>query len=84
MARRNGSFNSGQYSFHSTFYCGLCNEVKPILLAEFCKQNYITPNMIHTMLRKKWLLGLKFKNRMYVNWNPELEAEAKEALFHTR
>lgn len=65
-----GRFNAGKYSYLSLRYCTPC-EVEMIPIKEWATANFYTVRQCQTLLRKRVLVGKKFKGRMYVALNPK-------------
>jgi hypothetical protein len=70
-----GAFHASKYSWQSCFYCGCPHGIKQEwqLVNEWCRENHYSVNQVRTLLRKRYLFGLRHKNRMYVMKNPEKE-----------
>lgn len=60
-------------TYNNTFYASCCDPVfKRIPIREWCKSNNYTVAQAKTLLRKRVLLGLTYKGKMYVVENPNI------------
>ncbi|MEM9543891.1 MAG: hypothetical protein AAGA60_30965 [Cyanobacteria bacterium P01_E01_bin.42] len=64
-----GSYNSKLYCTHSDPKGSLLYE----RVENYCQRTYLSVDQVKTLLRKKVLVGKKFKNLMFVAENPNHE-----------
>lgn len=67
--RRSGRFNAGKYSYQSLWYCSPANVVM-IPIKEWAAENFFSVAECRLLLRRRYLVGMKHRGRMYVAKNP--------------
>lgn len=80
VAAQNMTFlNSTKWEFNKTFYCSLCNGTNPELTYlptnVWCEQNNYTRFQLYNLLKKRKIIGLRHKSKMYVATNPNYEGD---------
>lgn len=69
--RNSGRFHStGKYCYPALFYCTTAHK-KHIPIKEYASLKNLSVAQVKTLLRKREVSGIKFRNRMYV-WDAQL------------
>jgi hypothetical protein len=67
-----GRFNAGKYSYQALFYCTPPNVIM-VPIKEWAAENFYTVRQCRALLRRRYLVGMKHRGRMYVAKNPAAE-----------